>query len=167
MATIYELNEEYLNLLELLEDPDVEATEIQEQLALMQDDFERKMESYCKIRIELESKEEAIEREIKRLIRKKDTVKNNKDNIQRAIKDSMLTLGKKKMDLGSFKLSIRENAPSVKIDDETRIPTEFTVTKTTISVDKKALGNYLKNLQEENKYCDFAHLEKSKSLTIK
>ena len=60
-------------------------------------------------------------------------------------------------------ITIRRNNPSVAIHDEALLPREFLVEKTTVSVDRKSLGEVLKRGID----VPGAHLEQSRSVMIR
>lgn len=60
-------------------------------------------------------------------------------------------------------ITIRRNAPSVAIHDEAMLPREFLVEKTTVSVDKKSIGEVLKRGID----VPGAHMEQSRSVMIR
>jgi len=78
--------------------------------------------------------------------------------------NNMELAGYKKIELENFTLSIRENAESVKIEDEEIIPEEFIRVRTVKDVDKILIKD---TYQKTGLLPAGVRIERSKSLTIK
>lgn len=161
--TIYELTEEYLQLLAASEDADYDPEIIESMMSDIGEDIENKAESYLIVDKELESKENALDAEIKRLTARKKTISSNRTKIKDTLKNVMEVTGKTKFKTNLFSLYIKNNPPSVKLDVPVEeLPIEyltFDVPKPNKDMIKKAL------LADED--IKFAHLEQGQSLIIK
>ena len=165
MASLYELKGEYLQLLNMLEDPEIEDQIVLDTLEGINYELEIKAENYAKIIRELEGTIEVIKAEKKRLSDKQskleDNVKRLKDNLQEA----MITVGKTKFKTDLFSFSIQKNggALPVIVDVETAdLPDDLVII--TEKPDLKAIAKYL----EEEPNCKYARFgERGESLRIK
>ena len=159
--TLYEITNDYLQLMTMLEDPELDPQTLSDTMEGIEGELEVKAESYAKVMKNLEADVAGIKAEIDRLSERKKTIENN---IKR-MKCSMETTGKTKFKTELFSFSVRNNAPKVVMDEEyiENVPERFlkysdpTINRTAI---KEAIQNG-ENLE------GLAHLEKSTSLTIK
>ena len=89
MSSLYELKGDYLKLLEMLEDPEIDDQVVLDTLEGIDYELEIKAENYAKIIRELEGTVEIIKTEKKRLSDKQskleENVKRLKDNLQEAM----------------------------------------------------------------------------------
>ena len=104
---------------------------------------------------------ETISKEIKRLQKLKQTKANANERLKGYIKDNMLQLDKTKIKGDLFNVSVRNNAESVEILNESALPEDaFKITRTP---DKTAIKEALKN-----GHCvDGAILKRTQSLQIR
>lgn len=161
MATLYELTEEYKELLEMLEDDSVDQEVLRDTLEGVDGEFEIKADNCAKVMKELDGIADAIDAEIERLKARKDVVSNNAQRLKKCIESSMIATGKRKFKTTLFSFGIQKNAPSVVVDNEDDIPKEYWIEQKP-KLDKASLKRWLK----DNK-ADFAHLEQGESLRIR
>lgn len=161
MATLYELTDEYLELLEMAQDETLDQKTITDTLEGVDFEFEDKADGYVKVVKTLEGDVAAIDKEIERLTAKKKTIKNNISGIKKNLENAMLLIGKRKFKTLLFSFGIQKNPASVVIDDESRVPEEFWKQREP-ELDKKALSAYLKENEVE-----WAHLSQTESLRIR
>lgn len=160
---LYELTGQYLQLEELMEDPDVDPEILADTREALDGDFSEKLENCGKILKNFTANQEAIDEEIKRLQAKKKTLTNREESFKKYIKSCMQALNKKKERTPLFLFSIREGSDSVVIDTEEDVPDEFRI-KVPDKIDKEGIKKALK----DGKKFDFAHLQKGEpSLLIK
>lgn len=165
MSTLYELTGEYLHLLQLLEDPEVEDQIVMDTLESIDFELEIKAENYAKIIKELEGDVEVIKVEKKRLSDKQTKLEANikrlKDNLQAA----MVETGKTKFKTELFSFSIQKNGgalPVIVDVDTSELPDELV--QITEKPDLKAIGDYLKEYPDSR----WAHFgERGESLRIR
>lgn len=163
--TLYEITNDYLQLMTMLEDPELDPQTLSDTMEGIEGELEVKAESYAKVMKNLEADVAGIDSEIDRLSERKKTIKNNIKSMKEALQYSMETTGKTKFKTELFSFSVRNNAPKVVMDEEylENVPERFlkysdpTINRTAI---KEAIQNG-ENLE------GLAHLEKSTSLTIK
>lgn len=161
MANLYEITGEFLELLEMASDESIDQKMINDTLEGVEFEFEEKADGYAKVIKTLEGDMDAIDKEIKRLTERKNTVKNNIASIKKNLENAMQVTGKKKFKTLLFGYNIQKNPSSVVIDDETKIPEEYYIPQEP-KLDKKSLGVFLK----ENKV-PWAHLTQTEGLRIR
>jgi hypothetical protein len=116
MAKLYKLTQNYNNLLELVDNPDVPTEMLEESLNSIDDEIDTKAENIAKV---IKSIESDIEGRI--------------DNLKEYVEGSMRAVGKEKIRGKVFTLGIQKNAPSVDIIDEDVIPEQYFITKKELS----------------------------------
>lgn len=161
MATLYELTDDYRQLLDMLEDDTVDQEVLADTLEAVGGEIEVKAEGCAKIIRELEGSVDTISNEIARLQERKSVKLNNIQRIKSYLELAMIETGKKKFKTDLFGFNIQKNPPSVVVDNEEEIPEEYWIEQAP-KLDKTALKKWLK----ENE-ADFAHLEQSESLRIR
>lgn len=158
---LYELVEEFKELEELASDEAIDQQTIADTLESVGAEIEEKADGYAKVIKTLEGNVDVIDKEIKRLTEKKNTIKNNVTNIKNSLENAMLITGKTKFKTELFSFGIQKNPPSVVIDDESKIPQDFYIEQDP-KLDKTALKNFLK----ENEVT-YAHLQQTEGLRIR
>lgn len=146
---LYELSTQYRTLVDILEAAQAgeEATDlevIKDTLDAIGDAIEEKADSIARIMGELTSVELAISAEVERLSKRASTIKKQKESLKSYLMAAMETAGKEKFKTNLYSYSIRNNAPSVQIVDESLIPAEYIRTKVETAPDKKAIAELLK-----------------------
>lgn len=161
MAKLYEIVGAFKELLEMASEENMDQKLISDTLEGVEFEFEEKADGYAKVVKMLEGDVEAIDKEIKRLTEKKNTIKNNISGIKKNLENAMITTGKTKFKTLLFGYNIQKNPASVSIDDETLIPKDFWIEQEP-KLDKKSLAAFLK----ENEV-SWAHLTQTESLRIR
>lgn len=161
MAKLYEIVGAFKELLEMASEENMDQKLISDTLEGVEFEFEEKADGYAKVVKILEGDIEAIDKEIKRLTEKKNTIKNNISGIKKNLENAMITTGKTKFKTLLFGYNIQKNPVSVSIDDENQIPKDFWIEQE-LKLDKKSLAAYLK----ENEV-SWAHLTQTESLRIR
>ena len=164
MATIYELSGDYLRLLEMAEDPEMDPVVFADTLEGLEGEIEIKAEGYAKVIKELDKDGAGLDNEIKRLQAKKTTIANSIDRMKKALEQSMIITGKTKFKTDLFSFGIQKNPPSVELDEEhlELIPIEYLIPQDP-KPDKKRMLQELK----EGKELSFAKLKHTESLRIR
>ena len=162
MSTLYELTNEYMALLEMAEDPDIDPQAFADTLEALGGELEMKADGYARVMKELEGRAATMRFESKRLENGYKTIERNIDRMKHALQDSMVATDKRKFKTDLFSFSIRKNPASVVIDRETSIPPEFLIPQDP-KIDKKAI----KAAIDRGDDITFAHLEQGESLIIK
>ena len=159
--TLYELTEEVYRLYEFAEDPDVDDEVFKDTLDALTGDIEVKSDGYGKVIRQLEADQKAIESEIDRLERRKDTIKNRVRTMKESLQAAFTALDIQKMKTDLFTIYIQKNAPSVIIDDPESVPDEY------FKVKKELSKTTIKEAIEAGEDIPFAHLEQSESIRIR
>ena len=164
--TLYELTNDYMNLLELAEDPDIDEQAFMDTLEGIEGALEDKAEGYAKVIRTLEGDAAACDAESKRLRNKKQTIENNIKRMKTALQYAMEVTGKTKFKTTLFSFGIQNNPASVVMDepDIENIPERFLKYKDP-EIDRKAIKDAIKAGDEDA--MDIAHLEQTKGLRIR
>lgn len=143
MKPLYEMTEDirYLQALvdfgELTQD---EITEAMENIQILDDDFNGKVETALKVRQELLGRAATIDKEIKRLQALKTAPANNAQRIADYIKENMLLTKKDKLDLGLFKVTLGKASKKLGLIDEEHVPDMYwTIVPATRTLNKALL----------------------------
>lgn len=163
--TLYELTGQYLYLLEMMDDPDLDEEALIDTLDSIDGEIEDKADNYAKIISEMSKRAEAISAEIRRLQERKKTIENNIERLKANLQASMVVTGKRKFKTDLFSFSIQKNggAPPVIIDaDVEDIPDDLLII--TKSPNKKAIAEAI----QSDPSITFAHFgDRGESLRIR
>lgn len=165
MANLYEITQDYMTILAMMEDPELDPQTLADTMEAVEGELEVKAENYAKVIRNLEADVAGIKAEIDRLSERKKTIENNIKRMKEALQFSMETTGKTKFKTELFSFGIRKNAPAVVIDaDElVKVPLKYLVAQEP-KIDKVKIKEDLKagvNLD------GVAHLESGSSLSIR
>ena len=165
MSTLYQLTDDYMELLELAEDPDTDPQAFADTLEGIEGAIEDKADNYAKVICTLEADAAACDAEAKRLRNKKQTIENNIKRMKSALQFAMRMTGKTKFKTALFTFGIRKNPASVVIDaaNVRDFPEQYIIESEPI-LDKLALKDALKAGEDLTGLC---HLEQSESLRIR
>ena len=165
MANVYELKNTFNTLWNIIEDETADDEVILDAWNTAQEDFAEKLENCCKYLKNQESIIDGLKAEEQRIKAKIQALENANARLKALMTDALNASGEKKIACGSFTCAIQNNAPSLKLDVDTRyipekylIPQEPTVNKTLLKDDIK---NGVEGLD------GIAHLETSASLRIR
>ena len=162
---LYELNQNFNNLIEVLENTEDENIKelIKNSMDQLTLETNEKIENIIKYIKNLEATATALETEVKRLNDRKVKTLKKVDNLKNYLKDFTNTLDSKKYNTGIFNISIRKNAASVIVDNEFLVPDEFCKTEVIRKVDKAALKEKLK----AGEVIEGVKLQQTESIIIK
>jgi len=163
MACLYELKNEWLGLLDLLEmgaDPEVVETTLEG----LDAEIEIKADNYARIIRQLEADIAGLKTEIDRMMERKRVLENNIARLKANLQDTMIITGKEKFKTDLFSFGIQNNPPKVIIDDYSKIPAEYLITQEP-KVDNKSIKEFLQKTDDQRS--SFAHLEQGRSLRIR
>ena len=165
MSTLYQLTDDYMELLLMAEDPDTDPQAFADTLEGIEGAIEDKADNYAKVIRTLEADAAACDAEAKRLRNKKQTIENNIKRMKSALQFAMRMTGKTKFKTALFTFGIRKNPASVVIDaaNVRDFPEQYIIESEPI-LDKKALKDALKAGEDMTGLC---HLEQSESLSIR
>lgn len=165
MATLYELTDDYLTLLEMAEDPDMDEIAFLDTMEGIEGAIEDKAENYAKVIRTLEGDAAACDAESKRLRNKKQTIENNIKRMKAALQMAMEATGKRKFKTQLFSFNIQKNPAAVVVDEQyiENIPERFLVRKDP-EINRKAIKDAITAGEDLE---GIAHLEQTESLRIR
>ena len=163
--TLYELTDDYLALLEMAEDPDIDEQALKDTMEGIEGALEIKAEGYAKIIRMLEGDAAVCDAESKRLRNKKQAIERNIDHMKKALQYSMVQTGKTKFKTPLFSFNIQKNTPSVVMDEQyiENIPERFLIHKDP-EINRAAIKSAIKAGEDVG---GIAHLEQTESLRIR
>lgn len=174
MANLYDLTDEFLQLMDMLEDEECDEQIIMDTIEGLDFEIEIKADGYAKIIKSIESDVKGISGEIDRLNYRKKTFENRIKWLKQNLEMCMRATGKKKFTTDLFSFNIQKNGGKRKLVvdvDVNKLPKEYRVKQDDI-VNGDLLREYLKENglegQDGSLNCEFAHLEpQSESLRIR
>ena len=122
---LYELTQNYLNLQELLENPEIPTEMINVALNEVEGEFEEKAENIAKLIKSIEVDIKGYKEEETRLSNNRKSLENRVKGLKDYLENSMRTLNKNKFKGKLFSFNIQKNAPSVEVVDYELIPERF------------------------------------------
>ena len=161
MATLYELTDEWLQLLQLAEDGEIDADVFADTLEGLDFEIELKADGYAKVIAELDHTIAALKAEEKRMSSRRKAMENHIEQMKKSLFEAMRSTGKEKFKTDLFSFSIRKNPASV-ILDTTDIPEEYLVPQDPV-VNKKQI---MADLKAGKDLTGLAHLEQTERLQI-
>lgn len=163
MATLYELSQEYQDLLDALENATDDETIIEDTIAStgINERIEDKFEGYGQVISQVKADTTAVDVEIKRLTEKKRTYQNNLKRLKTALLNSMAATDTHKVKTSLFSFSIR-NTRSVQITNPNELP-EAVLKQQKPKPDK----TIIKKMIEAGENVPGAEIELNESLTIR
>lgn len=174
MANIYELTGQFLQLLDMLEDEEVDEQVIMDTLESVEYEIEDKADGYAKIIKALEADVDGIQKENDRLTSRKKTYENRIKWLKQNLEMCMRATGKQKFTTDLFSFNIQKNGGKRKLTidvDVDNIPEEYRI-KQPDAVNGDKLREYLKENgiegQDGSLNCEWCHLEpQGESLRIR
>lgn len=159
--TLYELTSEYLELLSMLEDPDIDEQTINDTLEAIGGELEDKADGYARVMRQMDADATAIKKEEERLYARRKSLENRSAWLKQRLQSVMEVTGKKKFKTELFSFGIQKNPASVVVDDESKVPAGYWIPQQP-KLDKTSLKEWLKDYE-----CEWAHLAQSESLRIR
>ena len=158
--TLYQISEDQRRLNAMLEETGGELTpELEEALAITEQNFVSKAENYGKAILHYKQMVAAAKAETDRIKAIQKTCENAIARMEERLRDAMILYDKPKVEMATLKLSLRKSERVV-IDDENNLPADCIVVKTEVS--KTEVKRHLKAGETIG-----AHLEENQSLQIK
>lgn len=162
--SLYNITNSFITLFEKAEQGELTKEEIEEQGKDLAISLKNKSTSIIGYIRNLDLTSEAIKNEIDRLTTMKKAIDNKNIKFKEYVKQNMEELELQKIDTELGTLSIAKNPASVEIYDESMIADEYKKEKVTVTIDKTAIKNAIK----EGKEVEGARLVEDKtSLRIK
>ena len=141
--TLYELTDNYQQLLELADEADPQAFE--DTLNVLEDEINHKAENIAKVIKTLEAEAKALEEEKKRLENRITSRKNKIQRLKDYLQDNLEKAGIQKVKGKAFTVWI-QNSERVQVTDENTIPEQYFVLKRQLS--KSAIKEAIENGQQ-------------------
>lgn len=169
MSTLYELTNDFLMLLDMADDPDVEEQVWLDTAIGIEGALEDKADGYAKVIKQLTADADAVKAEKERLDNREKALRNRANSLKKMLQESMEATEKLKFKTLLFSFGIQKNAPALKILNEERIPNDYMVPQppkadtARIKADAKENGGELKDAHGNV----WARLEQSQSLRIR
>lgn len=150
MATLYELTDEWQEVLEMAEDGDVPQEDIESRLDRIAGDIKSKADGYCSVIAQLNADAEMFRNEEARLKRRRQAAENNAKRLKDGLLAAMQAVGTDKIKTGVFAVTVRKNPEKLEVADmdafmawaEQNAPDLIKVTK---SVNNTAVRQALKD----------------------
>lgn len=126
---LYDLQEAFRNIEALIDnaEPEDDLTHLREAMEIIEASIEDKVQAYAFVIKNFTASIEALEKEEKRLKQKREQDTKRRDNLKNILHQFMLEQGKTKYVFPQFTVSIRNNADSVQVLDEAKVPKEYFV----------------------------------------
>ena len=162
MSTLYELTGDYLQVVEMMDDPDIDAQTIADTLEAIDGEIEDKAENCAKFIVNATAERDGLAKEIERLTRRMKTNDETVKRIKEKLQYAMQITGKTKFKTPLFSFNIQKNPASVQIDEGATIPDKYLIAQEP-KIDRKGM---IADLKEgiEIKGCT---LTQSESLRIR
>ena len=160
---LYEMTAEFKAVAQKLEELDLDDQTIADTLEGYSADFENKVIAISSFIRNLESTAEAIKQAEADMYARRKAVERKVEGLKSYVLTNMKAIGMDKVECPLFKVSVRTNAPSVVVEEGLVLPAKFSVTKTVVSPDKKAL----KEAIEAGEVVEGVSLVRSNTLSIK
>lgn len=162
MSSLYDLTEQFQELLSMALDPDVDEQALADTMEGIECEIEEKADGYAKVMKELKAIADARKAEAKRLLDGAKSVEANIDRMKSALETAMRATGKMKFKTALFSFGIQKNVPSVSILDESKIPEQFLIPQSP-KIDKRAIMAALK----DGEHYEWAEVVQTESLRIR
>ena len=164
---LFELTTEYVQLLELAEDPDVDPEVLSDTMEGLTGEIEDKADSYACVINTIKGDIDVIDAEIKRLQARKKTLSNSVERIKNHLYTSMVAMDMRKIKTAKHSFSIAKNGGKIPVVytadvDIDTLPAEF------VKIEKSVATDAVRSYLEAGKELTFARLgERGESLRIK
>ncbi len=137
---LYELSQNYLNLQELLENPEVPQEMVIAALDEVGEQFEDKVENIAKLIKTMEVDIKGFKEEESRLSDRRKSLENRVKGLKEYIDGAMKATGKLKIKGKLFSFNIQKNTPSLEVVNEELVPRELFKVQDPVLDKKEALA---------------------------
>ena len=165
MSTLYELENEYMQLLLMAEDEELDPECLKDTIEAIEGEIEVKADGYAKVIRQLEADMAAVQAEKDRLAGRQKTIENNIKRLKESLQGAMELTGKEKFKTNLFSFGIQNNPASVVMDEPyiENVPEEY-LTYPEPTINRKKIAEDIKNgINLEG----LAHLEQTRGLRIR
>ena len=161
--TLYGITAELNDILAQLEELGGEITpELEQALAINEENFAAKSEDYGHAILNLKGMAAAAKAEKERLTALQRFYENTYNRLDNALKKAMVATGHDKVETPTMRLSLRRTT-ATEVDDLDQVPAEYKTTKVEVVADKTAI----KKAIQQGEDVPGAHLVENVSLQIK
>lgn len=166
MANLYEITEDMMRLMDMMNDPDTDNEALEEAMQEVQANFEEKAESYCQVIKQFEADAAAYNAEADRLKQRQTVCENNVKRLKEALQKALVATGHEKgFNAGLFRLKVSNNGGVRPIVIDGEVPAEYKIVK--YENNNEAIRKYLEGFADD-KGCSFAHFgERGTHLSIR
>lgn len=163
--TLYELTNDYQNLLEMAEDPDIDPVVLADTMEAIEGEIEIKADGYARIIRQMEADAAALKAEADRITNRRRVIENNIRTMKNRLEDTMIATGKVKFKTELFSFGIQKNPARVVLDEQyiENLPAEYLIAQDP-KVDTAKIKEDLKAGKDLQ---GIAHLEQDSSLRIR
>lgn len=109
MATLYELTEEYMALMDMMYDPEVDEQTLQDTMEMIMMDIEDKADGYAKIIRMMNADVDALKAEEERLYARRKSLESRSRYLKDTLEANMRAIGKTKFKTALFSFNIQKN----------------------------------------------------------
>ncbi len=169
MAALFQIGEQYTNALKIIEQmfddgcSDEELNEALQLLDKVEDNFNNKAVNVAMFIRNLEAEESAIAEAKKAMDTREKATKNKRLRLENYLLNQMLLTGTTQIKCPYFVLSIRNNPPSLKVNENAVLPESLLLPPKPREPDKKAI----KDLIQKGMVIEGCSLVNDRSLSIK
>lgn len=164
-VSLFNISERYLNIEDLLNNPDIPEEMLVEALDSIKDEFYDKADNIVRFIKATEGDCDTLKKEEVRLSERRKALENKSKRMKQYLEDNMRLTGNMKFKTPYFSFNIQNNTPSIEIKNEDLIPDAYKTVETTIKIDKKQLLKDIKDgLEIDN---NIAEIKQSSSLRIR
>lgn len=149
--TLYELSDEYLAVLAVLDEVEVDPAQEEMLLARLDAigrDIRQKSEAIAGLIAHLEYRADARKAEGKRLTQRGKSDQNKADWLRQYLKANMDAMGTERIETVRFTLAVRLNNPHVEIVDPDAVPEDFKRKKIIVEPDLEAIQTHFRETGE-------------------
>ena len=152
--TLYELSKDYLNLLGLAQDPEVDPGVLYDTMDGIVGGIQDKIDNYMMVIREVEADVRKYDEEIKRLTAQKKVLETNARRMKDHVMESMIAMDMMKIKTDHYSVSVANNGgvQPMEIADIEKIPEEYRIYKPEADTDK------IRKALEQGKILTFAYL---------
>ena len=162
MANIYELTNDFREVMSLLESGEYDEETLKNTLECIECEIEEKADGYARVIRNTEADIAGIKAEEERLAKKRKTLENSIKQMKDNLEDAMRATGKTKFKTELFSFNIQKNPPKVQLIEGVVIPDAYLIKQ-----DPKVDAAYIKEQLKNGKELPFAVLVQEESLRIK
>ena len=147
-TTLYALSEEYTHLVDLLDDPDVDAETIEAELDRLTGAIAHKAEAIAGLVKWYQGLANMRLSEARRMAESVHRFEGQAERLKAYLLRHMQATSMQRIDTGRFTLSVRQNPPRVEVLEAMAVPHEFQREKIIIETDRRAILEHSKKTGE-------------------